>query len=118
LRRDGQLYAVEDFGRSVATLSLAQQENAVASLLASTAPLTFLPSTEDARRTCGMETGYAGPRRPYFVMRYTAGDLTRLPDTLKTELATGKYHEAAVGACSPHGGQTFSMFNIAVLLYP
>jgi hypothetical protein len=118
LQRDGQLYAVEDFGRTVATLSLTQQENAVASLLSSAAPVTVLPTTDEVRRTCGMDSGYAGSRRPYFVMRYTAGDLTRLPDTLKTELATGKYHEAAVGACTPHGSQTFSMFNIAVLLYP
>ena len=35
--RDGQLYAVEDFDRSVVKLSLAQQESAVQELLQSTA---------------------------------------------------------------------------------
>ncbi len=118
LRRDGQLYAVQDFGRTVAALSFTEQEMKVSSLLLSAAPLELLPTSDDVRRTCSMETGYAGARRPWFVMRYTAGDLTRLPDTLKTELGTGKFHQAAVGACSPRGSQPFTAFNIAVLLYP
>jgi len=118
INRDGQLYAVQDFDRTVAVLSFAQQESAVSSLLLSTAPLELLPASNDVRRTCTMDTGYAGQRRPSFVMRYTAGDLARLPDALKTELASGKYHQAAVGACSAHDGQPFSSFNIAVLLYP
>ena len=118
LSRNGQLYAVQDFGRTVAVLSLAEQESKVGSLLVLAAGVDLLPSSDDVRRTCSMETGYAGPRRPSFVMRYTAGDLSRLPDALKTELATGKFHEAAVGACSPKGSQPFTAFNIAVLLYP
>lgn len=118
LRRDGQLYAVQDFGRTVATLSFAQQEDKVGSLLLSTAPIELLPTSEDVRRTCSMDTGYSGTRRPWFVMRYTAGDLTSLPDALKVELNSGKFHQAAVGACSPRGNQPFTAFNIAVLLYP
>jgi len=102
----------------VATLSFSEQETKVGSLLLSAAPLELLPASDDVRRTCSMETGYAGTRRPWFVMRYTAGDLTRLPDALKTELDTGKFHQAAVGACSPRGNQPFTAFNIAVLLYP
>ena len=118
LSRDGQLYAVQDFGRTVAALSLAEQESRVGSLVTSAAAVELLPSSDDVRRTCGMETGYAGPRRPLFVMRYTAGDLSRLPDSLKTELASGKFHEAAVGACSPKNSEPFAAFHIAVLLYP
>ena len=118
LDRDGQLYAVEDFARTVADLSLAEQENEVATLLQEAAPVMLLPASDGARQTCAMETGYAGPRLPWFVMRFTATDLTRLPDVLKTKLATGRYHEAAVGACAPRGGQSFSTFRIAVLLYP
>jgi hypothetical protein len=118
LRWDGQLYAVQDFERRVATLSFEEQETKVGSLLLSTAPLELLPTSDDVRRTCSMEIGYAGGRRPWFVMRYTAGDLTRLPDTLRMELSTGKFHQAAVGACSPKGSQPFTAFNIAVLLYP
>ena len=118
LRRDGQLYAVQDFGRTVATLSFAQQENKVGALLQSVAPIEVLPASEDVRRTCSMDTGYSGTRRPWFVMRYTAGDLTRLPDALKVQLGSGKFHQAAVGACAARGGQAFTSFNIAVLLYP
>jgi hypothetical protein len=118
IRRDGQLYAVQDFDRSVAKLSLNDQESQVSSLLASSAALDIQPTTEDTRRTCAMETGYAGARRPWFIMRFTAGDLTRLPDTLTTRLATGRYRHAEVGACETHQRQAFTTFNIAVLLYP
>jgi len=118
MRRDGQLYAVQDFGRTVATLSFAQQEDKVGSLMLSIASLQLLPTSDDVRRTCSMDTGFAGSRRPWFVMRYTAGDLSRLPDALKVELASGKFHQAAVGACAGRGDQPFTAFNIAVLLYP
>lgn len=118
LRRGDELYAVEDFDRSVANLSFDAQERTVADLLSRLAPVTVLPSTEEAQRTCEMDTGYAGARRPWFVMRYTTGDIGELPDVLKSRLATGKYHEAMVGACPARGTQSFSAFNIAVLLYP
>jgi hypothetical protein len=117
LRRDGQLYAVEDFGRIVAVLSLDEQESQVSSLISATVPIEMLPTTDEARQTCSMETGYAGSRRPSFVMRYTAGDLTKLPDSLKTQLASGKFHQVTVGACAPRDHQAFTSFSIAVLLY-
>jgi hypothetical protein len=116
--RSGQLYAVEDFDRTVRALSLDDQEHTVAGLLQAVAPIAVLPTTPDARLTCSLETGFAGSQRPLFVMRYTAGDLTRLPDALKEKLATGKYHQAVVGACPARDSQDFAAFNIAVLLYP
>jgi Cysteine-rich secretory protein family len=118
LRRNGQLYAVEDFGHTVEDLTVEEQEGAVGVLLTAAAPLTLLSIPEDARRTCTMETGYAGARRPGFVMRYTEKSLTQLPSELKQKLATGKYSEAAVGACAARDDQPFSYFNIVVLLYP
>ncbi|HVG26905.1 MAG TPA: CAP domain-containing protein, partial [Acidobacteriaceae bacterium] len=69
LRRGGQLYAVEDFDRTVESMTFEEQENAVAELLRTEASVTMLPVVEDARRTCSMETGFAGSRRPWFVMR-------------------------------------------------
>jgi hypothetical protein len=117
LRRNGELYAVEDFDRSVERLSFDEQESQVAELLEQTARVN-VASSEEARQTCKMETGYAGQRQPWFVMRYTAGDLTRLPDQLRQKLATGKYHQAVVGACDSRKKQPFTSFNIAVLLYP
>jgi hypothetical protein len=118
LQRNGQLYAVQDFERSVATLSLEAQEQAVAALVAAAGRVSVLPSSDDARRTCALSTGYAGARQPWFVMRYTSGDLMRIPDTLKAKIATGKFREAVVGACAAQGNQPFSSYSIAVLLYP
>lgn len=117
LQRNGELYAVEDFDRSVEDLSFDEQEQRVGQLVASAGGLNLLPSDE-ARQTCQMESGYAGDRRPYFVMRFTAGDLTQLPDQLKAKLATGRFHQAAVGACAVKEKQAFTAFNVAVLLYP
>jgi hypothetical protein len=117
LRRDGQLYAVEDFDRSVATLTFADQEDAVGTLLRQTGTVAVLPGTRDARRTCAMETGFAGQRRPWFVMRFTAGELNRLPSTLREQLASGRFREAVVGACSAEDEEGFTAFRIAVLLF-
>jgi len=118
LSRNGQLYAVQDFDRSVEALSFDEQESRVSNLLQVVAPVELLPASDDWRHTCQMSTGYTGPR-PSFVMRYTAGDLTRLPEQLKTQLKTGKFHHAAVGACSSAGNQpAFTSYSIAVRIYP
>ncbi len=117
VRRGNQLYAVEDFARTVQTLSLTQQERTVASVLSQTG-LHVAATTEDARQTCAMSTGYAGSRQPWFVMRYTASSLDQIPSQLKSRLSTGKYHQAVVGACEAPHGAPFTAYNIAVLLYP
>jgi uncharacterized protein YkwD len=117
IRRDGQLYAVQDFARSVESLSLQQQEEAIAGLMQAEAEIPVRTSTKAARRTCEMSTGFAGEQRPGFVMRFTATELSGLPEALRTRLASGRYREAEVGACSLNGEPNFSAFNIAVLLY-
>ncbi len=113
----GQLYAVEDFARTVEQVPLLAQELRVADLIGATG-VAIAPTTPDARKTCAMATGYAGPRQPWFVMRYTSGDLGRLPDELTSRLKTGKYHEAEVGACVTGKQGAFSSYSLAVLLYP
>ena len=118
LRRRGQLYAVEDFDRTVESLSLEAQESAIAELLRTEARLYLLPNVADARRTCAMDTGYAGERKPWFVMRFTAASLDKLPATLRAKLATGKYHAATVGACEAKGTGSFTPYAIAVMLFP
>ncbi len=115
--RGGELFAVEDFDRTVRNLSLSQQEAMVGRMLESSSSIQVLPTTEEARRTCMMDSGYAGPRQPMFVMRFTAVQLNRLPSELEQRLATGRYHQAEVGACSAGSSQGFSMYSIAVLLY-
>jgi hypothetical protein len=118
ISRNGELYAVEDFDRSYISLSLQQQEDIVADLVQSTAAVQVLPSSDTARRTCSMQTGYAGDRVPWFVMRYTAAELTALPDALKEKLASGRFSQAQVGACTASGTNNFSAYSIAVMLYP
>jgi hypothetical protein len=51
-------------------------------------------------------------------MRYTAGRLNELPSQLQSRLNSGKYHQAAVGACISTDSGPFTAYNIAVLLYP
>jgi hypothetical protein len=114
--RGDELYAVEDFDRSLRSLSLGEQETAVEEVLRSISSLAILPVSEDARRTCAMQTGYAGDRQPGFIVRYTAADLTNLPAVLREKLASGQYRQAAVGACEA-ATQNFSAYSIAVMLY-
>ena len=118
LRRGGELYAVEDFDRSVAALSFDQQESAVADLIAVFPGVSTAVGDAIARQTCGMSTGFAGPRRPWFVMRFSAGELDVLPEQLRTKLASGRYHQAMVGACELRGAEPFSSYNLAILLFP
>jgi hypothetical protein len=118
--RDHQFYAVEDFANTVDSLSFNQQESSVAGLLTQSGlQIANNPRTvEDARRTCSMPTGYAGTRKPWFIMRYTADRLTELPSELLSRLSSGKYHQAVVGACTSTDSGPFTAYNIAVLLYP
>ena len=118
MRRDGQLYAVEDFDRTVRSLSFEAQENAIAELLRAEAALYLLPNVDDARQTCAMSTGFAGARKPWFVERFTTSSLDRLPETLRQKLASGKYHSAAVGACEARNSGSFTPYAFAVLLFP
>src|SRR3984957_13008904 len=117
ISRDNQLYAVEDFASSVQTLTLNQQEHTVAGVLSKTG-MKVAETTNDARQTCMMSAGYAGPRQPWFIMRYTASSLNEIPSQLKARLSTGKYHQAVVGACPTTRKTPFTAYNIAVLLYP
>ena len=113
----GQLYAVEDFAKTIAQISLERQESSVAAILAQTG-LRVSTGGEDARETCHLPTGFVGARRPWFVMRYTSSDLDRLPQELTARLQTGKYREAEVGACVAEKQVPFSSYSLAVLLFP
>jgi hypothetical protein len=116
LRNNGELFAVEDFSEQVNMVSVSEQEAQVAALLHKRG-MADVQATEDARKSCTMDTGYAGARMPYFVMRYTTSDLSLLPDVLKARMADKRIHRAEVGACAPHS-KNFTSFNIAILLYP
>jgi|SRR5580700_4375820 hypothetical protein len=114
MRASGGLFAVQDFSRSVEALSLEQQEEKVVSLLKGNG-LPAADVTADARKTCGMDHGFAGALASYAI-RFEVTDLNKLPDDLLQKVKSRAYRKAAVGAC--RGGDTagFTRYHIAVLL--
>jgi hypothetical protein len=112
--RGRQLFAVEDFERSIAVMTIEQQENAVASVIAADG-IAVKQGSAAARRVCGDEA--ASERQAAFVMRYTTANIDQLPEQLRSRLATGRYASAVVAACPAEGSGDFSMYRIAVLLY-
>jgi len=116
-----ELYAVEDFAKTVRSVRLEDQESTIANLIAGSGNVYLASGRDaiaDARQTCALGTGYAGTRKPWFVMRFTSDSLNQLPDVLKTRLASGRYHQAAVGACPSDRQSPFTSYSFAVLLYP
>lgn len=114
--RNGTLFAVEDFSQAVDDLSLPEQEKLVEVQLEKRG-LHLLDYTEEARRSCVLDKGYAGSHIPSFVLHYATPDLATLPDILEQRIRTAKYHSAAVGACSSNGKFGVSSYRIAVLLF-
>lgn len=113
----GEYYAVEDFARTVEILSLPQQEAQVSRLVAR-AGIEVTSANAAARQTCTMKQGFAGSRKPWFVMRYTTSNLSLLPQELDSKLGSGRYHQALVGACVSSGQGPFTAYSVAVLLFP
>lgn len=121
IARGNELYAVEDFAKTVRKASLGEQEAAIADLVSRAARVeveTDAESVAAARKTCSMSTGYAGSQKPWFVMRFTSDSLTQLPKELTSRMASGRYREAAVGACPSTERSAFTSYNFAVLLFP
>jgi hypothetical protein len=114
-RGSGGLFAVQDFSRRVANLSLAQQEEEVASLLLE-AGLPTVDATEDARKTCSLDHGYVGNSVLYLI-RFEVTDLNKLPDELLRKIKSKDYRKGAVGACLGGDSGGFTRYRIAVLLY-
>jgi hypothetical protein len=114
-RGSGGLFAVQDFSEQVADLNLQQQEEKIIALLNETS-LQAANATEEARKTCAMERGYAGNSALYLI-RFEVTNLSKLPDELLQRINSKKYRKGAVGACL--GGDTggFTRYRIAVLLY-
>jgi cysteine-rich secretory family protein len=113
---NGSLFAVEDFSLAAGKLSVEEQEGIVDAKLQSRG-LRHLSYTNDARRSCVLDNGYAGSRIPSFVLHYATADLQTLPELLEKRIQTGKYHSAVVGACPSDAKIGFSNYRIAVLLY-
>ncbi len=115
VQRGDTLYAVADFARIIPNLSDDQVEAAIGKLLM-VRGIQVEGSNPDARKTCEMDHGSAGPTKPAFIMRWQGADLSKLPPELEERLQTKNYQRAVVGACSSASGG-FSGYTIAVLLY-
>jgi len=109
------LFAVEDFSTAVPSLSLEQQEQQVASQIAAHG-LRPVSETTDARKTCELDRGWAGPK-PASVLRYEMSDLAHLPEEILQKVDSGKFHSASVGACNAGGSSEFARFRVAILLF-
>jgi len=114
VRGPGGLFAVQDFSRPVADLTLQQQEERVISLLKQSG-LHAARATDDARKTCAMTGGYAGHTVLYFI-RFEVVDLHQLPEALLRHIRDQSYQTAAVGACRGDESAGFTRYRIAVLL--
>ncbi len=116
IRRGIHVYAVEDFARTVAALSLEEQEREVGALLAARG-LRLRETTGEVRQTCALSRGVAPGLRPRYLVRYLTVEIEELPGELSGELARGSYQSAAVGACAVPDQVQFPGYRLAVLLY-
>lgn len=117
VRQGSSYYGVQDFSDAVPELTPQQIEAKVSALLAKQGIRTT-GSERDARQTCEMAHGSAGGSTPKFIVRWESANLNELPPQLTQQLATGRFHTAAVGACdSAHPQQGFTTYRVAVLLY-
>lgn len=117
VERDGQMFAVEDFAHSLAVLSVNQQEEVVARTLRAFG-VAVESSGEEVRRVCTGGSSAEMRHPPEFETRYTTADLGRLPSQLVTQLHSGKNYRALIGACPMDRTGAFSLYRVAVLLYP
>ena len=112
--RGKQLYAVQDFSRSVENLTVAEQEKKVGALL-SARGLQIANENEEARRMCAPNQNPSA-NQSMLIVRYTTSDIGRLPEDLEKSILQGRYDKASVGACDSGGDIGFTQYRIAVLL--
>ncbi len=114
--RGDELFAVEDFSRTVAVLSLEEQESRVGTQLKARGILV-LSDRADARSVCQLGPGHGTGGKPSYMVRYTVTDFDKLPDGLTQLIHSGRYHSAEVGACPLANTDDFAEYQIAVVLY-
>jgi len=115
----GALYAVADYSAAAKSLSPAQVEARVASLVR-VSGVSILDDPRLARSACASDDDLlqSAAARPAWIIRWQNSDLSRLPRTLTNQLRSGKYRKAAVGSCPPQDdGGAFTSYRVAVLLY-
>jgi uncharacterized protein YkwD len=116
-RRGEEYYATQDFAAVVAPLDRGQQEQQVARLLQANG-IAMLNSAEQARRSCDHNRFQLAGVESVTISRFETSDLSRLPNDLARLAASGRFRQAAVGACEVSASTPFVRFRLAVLLYP
>ena len=116
VKRDGNYYAVEDFASTVANWTPAggAEDRPIAPTAGAAA------SGANARSSSDLRDGKRVGRRDKALVHHALGRNGSGPFTGRVEqkISTGKYHKAAVGACSSgNPGQGFTTYKIAVMLY-
>ena len=115
----GELYAVADYSAAVENLNPAQVEARVAALVR-VSGVSVLANPALARSACSSDDDLlrAPSARPAWMIRWQSSDLSRLPRALVGQLESGKFQQAAVGACAAQeDGGAFTSYRVAVLLY-
>ena len=115
--RGDQLYAVQDFARTVAQLSLEDQEARVSAQLKARG-LTISTDSAEARHACESGLNRGTSSRPAYMLRFSIADLDKLPDAVDQTVRSGRYHAAEVGACPPAHSDDFAGYQVAILFYP
>jgi hypothetical protein len=115
VRGPGGLFAVQDFSQLVPDLSVEQQEQKVVSLLTARG-FRSAKATDDARKTCEKDAGFAGTGAKRMI-RFETADLNELPESIERKIRNEPYSKAAVGACRTSGAAGFTRYRIAVLFF-
>src|SRR5215468_3228030 len=110
-----ELYAVEDFARSVKPLSIEEQEKQVGELLVARG-LQLLKMKHDVRKSCELDQESSRSSKPRYIADYETPNISLLPERLEKEIQTHRYKSAAVAACARKEVQ-LAQFRIVVLLY-
>lgn len=116
VRRGGQLYAVEDFAETVQALSLPQVEDRERGLLRED-HVDASASAGPAEQACRIWHGLPQGTNARAVIRFETSDLSQLPATVVQEIHGKDFTRAAVGACAPPAGETFTTYRVAILFY-
>lgn len=121
----GTLYAVADYAQGVSQQGTGDVEASVGKVLEGKG-MKLVSDASGARQYCAQEGNAAGNlgsgMQPRFLMKWQSADITNLPPELQKRIASGVFHEAAVGACDAKAGggggtPTFSGYRVAVFLY-
>ncbi len=114
--RGKRLYAVEDFARIGADLSLAEQEKKVRALIAAEGWKISDSYVKEARSVCA---GAPLPRlnMDLSMMHFEASELDELPPSVQRDLRSRRVGTASVGACSRRDAKGFSLYRLSLLLY-